>query len=69
MPGMDGIEMAKAAARRFPRLRILLIPAMPTSASGRRPRGIVVDVLQKPFTLTEIRDRVASVLASSSLTV
>ena len=70
MPGMDGIEMAKAASRRFPRLRILLV----TGYADQRERaadlsGVVVDVLQKPFTLIEIRDRVASVLASSSLTV
>jgi two-component system, cell cycle response regulator CpdR len=63
MPGMDGIEMAKAAASRFPGLRILLI----TGYADQRERaaeldGIIIDVVQKPFTLAEIRDRVARAL-------
>ena len=64
MPGMDGIEMAKAAASRFPGLRILLV----TGYADQRERaaeldGIIIDVVQKPFTLAEIRDRVARALA------
>ena len=64
MPGMDGIEMAKAAVRRFPGLRILLV----TGYADQRERaaelnGVVVDIVQKPFTLAEIRDRVARALA------
>ena len=64
MPGMDGIEMAKAAARRFPRLRILLV----TGYADQRERaadldGVVIDVLMKPFTLAEIRARAAKALA------
>ena len=64
MPGMDGIEMAKAAARRFPGLRILLV----TGYADQRERaadlnGVVVDVLLKPFTLAEIRERVARALS------
>jgi len=63
MPGMDGIEMAKAAAVRFPDLRILLI----TGYADQRERaaelsGTVVGVLSKPFTLADIRERVASEL-------
>lgn len=63
MPGMDGIEMAKAAASRFPGLRILLV----TGYADQRERaaeldGIIIDVVQKPFTLAEIRDRVARAL-------
>jgi DNA-binding NtrC family response regulator len=64
MPGMDGIAMAKAAASRFPGLRILLI----TGYADQRERaaeldGIIIDVVQKPFTLAEIRERVARALA------
>ena len=67
MPGMDGIEMAKAAARRFPGLRILLV----TGYADQRERaaelnGVIVDVLQKPFTLAEIRERVARALATEA---
>jgi DNA-binding NtrC family response regulator len=64
MPAMDGIEMAKAAAKRFPGLRILLV----TGYADQRERaaelnGVIIDVVQKPFTLAEIRDRVARALA------
>jgi two-component system cell cycle response regulator CpdR len=69
MPGMDGIEMAKAAARNFPGLRILLV----TGYADQRERaadlnGVVVDVLLKPFTLAEIRDRVARALSPATAT-
>jgi len=61
---MDGIEMAQAAAAAFPSLRILLM----TGYADQRERaeeldGIVLDVMQKPFTLAEIRDRVGRALA------
>jgi two-component system cell cycle response regulator CpdR len=69
MPGIDGIEMARSAAQRFPHLRILLM----TGYADQRERaaelsGTVLGVLQKPFTLAEIRDRVAVALAEASAT-
>jgi two-component system cell cycle response regulator CpdR len=69
MPAMDGIEMARSAARRFPCLRILLM----TGYADQRERaaelsGSIVGVLQKPFTLGDIRDRVANTLAEPALT-
>jgi two-component system cell cycle response regulator CpdR len=69
MPGIDGIEMARSAAQRFPHLRILLM----TGYADQRERaaelsGTVLGVLQKPFTLAEIRDRVAVALADASAT-
>lgn len=68
MPAMDGIDMAKAASDRFPDLRILLM----TGYADQRERAadledVVIDVLQKPFTLAEMRDRVAKALASREL--
>ncbi|MET3583096.1 DNA-binding NtrC family response regulator [Mesorhizobium robiniae] len=64
MPEMDGIEMAKAAASLFPAMKILLM----TGYADQRERaeelnGIIVDVVQKPFTLAEIRARVDQALA------
>jgi CheY-like chemotaxis protein len=69
MPGMDGIEMAKAVAKRFPGLRILLV----TGYADQRERaadlnGVVVDVLLKPFTLADIRARVARALSQATAT-
>ena len=65
MPVMDGIALALAAARDFPALRILLM----TGYAEQRERAhgleaIVQDVVQKPFTLAEIRQAVAAVLAA-----
>ncbi len=56
MPEMDGIEMATAAAREFPTMRIMLM----TGYADQRERaeelnGIILDVVQKPFPLAEIR--------------
>jgi CheY-like chemotaxis protein len=64
MPEMDGIEMATAAAREFPAVRIMLM----TGYADQRERaeelnGIILDVVQKPFTLAEIRARVGRALS------
>ncbi len=64
MPEMDGIEMARSAATRFPKLKIMFF----TGYADQRERaeqinGTVVDVMQKPFALSELRDRVERALA------
>jgi DNA-binding response OmpR family regulator len=63
MPEVDGIEMATAAAREFPTMKIMLM----TGYADQRERaeelnGIILDVMQKPFTLAEIRARVGKAL-------
>ncbi|PHP65544.1 response regulator [Zhengella mangrovi] len=65
MPVMDGIEMARTAARDFPGLKILLM----TGYAEQRERAgdlaeIIIDVVPKPFTLSEIRSAVAGALAA-----
>jgi two-component system cell cycle response regulator CpdR len=60
MPAMDGIEMSRQAAARYPGMRIMLV----TGFADQRERasdldGIVVDVLLKPFSLASIREAVA----------
>lgn len=67
MPELDGIEMAKAAARSYPSLGIMLV----TGYADQRERAeeldaIILDVVQKPFTLAEIRDRVSRALVRSA---
>lgn len=64
MPILDGIEMSRKAAARFPEIKIMLV----TGYADQRERaaeleGVVVDVLLKPFTLASIRDVVAKNLA------
>ncbi|MCV0394390.1 MAG: response regulator [Rhizobiaceae bacterium] len=66
MPAMDGIEMATAAAAEFPDMPIILM----TGYAEQRERaaeldGVVRDVVSKPFTLSEIRQRVSAVLEES----
>jgi two-component system cell cycle response regulator CpdR len=64
MPMMDGIALAIAAKRDYPGLRILLM----TGFADQRERAssldnVVVDVLTKPFSLAEMRLKVAQALA------
>jgi two-component system, cell cycle response regulator CpdR len=65
MPVMDGIALALAAARDFPKLTILLM----TGFADQRERAsgldaIVHDVITKPFAVADIRTAVADALAS-----
>ena len=63
MPFMDGIELAKTSAKHFPGLKILFM----TGFADQRERAdgledIVIDVVSKPFSLSEIRDAVRRAL-------
>ena len=65
MPVMDGIALALAAARDYPRLTILLM----TGFADQRERAsgldaIIHDVITKPFAVADIRTAVADALAS-----
>lgn len=64
MPVMDGIELAHQAAERHPDMKILLM----TGYAEQRERADdlaakIVDVVQKPFSLLDIRRAVARALA------
>jgi len=64
MPVMDGIELAHQASVRFPEMKILLM----TGYAEQRERADdlatkIVDVVQKPFALPDIRRAVARALA------
>jgi two-component system cell cycle response regulator CpdR len=66
MPIMDGIALALAAARDFPKLTILLM----TGYADQRERAAGLDdlvhgIIAKPFTLAELRFAVAAALAKS----
>jgi two-component system cell cycle response regulator CpdR len=65
MPVMDGIALALAAARDFPKLTILLM----TGFADQRERAsnlsaIAHDVITKPFSVADIRTAVADALTS-----
>ena len=64
MPVMDGIELAHQAAERHPSLKILLM----TGYAEQRERADdlaskIIDVVQKPFALPDIRRAVARALS------
>ena len=63
MPGMDGIEVLKAAMAQQPSLKVIMVSAHGSidSAVDAMKLG-AVDYLQKPFTPTELRDAVDRVL-------
>jgi CheY-like chemotaxis protein len=63
MPGLDGIALARRAAKVCPDMAILLM----TGYADQREKaddldGIVTDVILKPFTLAQIRSRVGAAL-------
>src|SRR3954447_4837103 len=63
MPMMDGIALALAAKRDHPNLTVLLM----TGFADQRERangleGVVLDVLTKPFSLADLRAKVAQAL-------
>jgi CheY-like chemotaxis protein len=67
MPVMDGIELAHQASAQFPEMKILLM----TGYAEQRERADdllakIVDVVEKPFALPDIRKAVAMALAGSS---
>ena len=69
MPVMDGIALALAAARDFPRTTILLM----TGFADQRVRAsnlsaIAHDVITKPFSVAVVRTAVADALAAGKST-
>jgi len=64
---MDGIALALAAARDFPKLKIVLM----TGYADQRERaagleGLVHGVIAKPFTIADIRFAIAIALVSGN---
>jgi DNA-binding response OmpR family regulator len=69
MPVMDGIALALAVARDYPKVIILLM----TGYADQRERAhgldaLIHDVITKPFTLAEIRAAVRGALQAESRT-
>lgn len=63
MPVMDGIALATATADRTPAMPILLMTGFAEQRERAEPlMRIVVDVVEKPFSLPQIRQAVANAL-------
>ena len=68
MPGMTGIELAHAARSAFPDLPILLMTGYAEQREAADDLSeIIIGVVDKPFTLAEIRLRVTQALRTSPI--
>nr|WP_207140248.1 response regulator [Rhodovibrio salinarum] len=64
MPGMDGIELARRAGRRWPGIRVMFITGFAAVAlSPRNDPPADARVLSKPFHLNDLTRQVEEVLA------
>ena len=64
MPLMDGIALALAAKRDYPALTILLMTGYTDQRERAQSlRALIHDIVQKPFTVAEIRAAVTAALA------
>jgi DNA-binding NtrC family response regulator len=67
MPTMDGIAMAKEIVKDYPDQQILLMTGFAEQRERARDVSkIIFDVVQKPFTLNDIREAVAKALAGAA---
>ncbi len=63
MPGMDGMEVLREAAERYPGTRVVIVTAHGTVENAVEAVKLgAADFIQKPFSPTEIRDLVAEIL-------
>ncbi|MGA7400200.1 MAG: response regulator [Candidatus Sulfotelmatobacter sp.] len=68
MPGVDGVELAIAARKECPRIKVLLMSGSETSETikGRQDcqgcKGCPFQVMSKPFERRELLDRVEKLL-------
>ncbi|MCQ0990057.1 response regulator [Jiella marina] len=66
MPAMTGIELAHASAKRWPGLPILLMTGYAEQKEAAEDlASIILGVLDKPFSIAEIRRHVGRILAEN----
>jgi len=62
MPGMSGPELARSLLAAHPKLPVILMSGNIQALSGIETISETIVIMQKPFTPTELRDRVRAVL-------
>lgn len=63
MPGIDGIELSKEAAKLLPKLKIMFITGFSAVALGdKNPKKTGKTVITKPFHLSELVAQVEKIL-------
>lgn len=66
MPGLDGIEVLKAAKQEDPTIRLIVISAIQDDEMIQQAKALgVSDYVVKPFTLDYLRDEVLAKVSSS----
>lgn len=70
MPGIDGMDVLRIAAEKWPEIKIIIITAYGTIDSAVEAMKLgAVDFLQKPFAPSEIRELVTNVLERDSIKI
>ncbi|MGO1118363.1 response regulator [Rhodovibrionaceae bacterium A322] len=65
MPGLDGIELARRAGRRYPDLKVMFITGFAAVALTARQEGLpTAKILSKPFHLRQLANEVEAMLAT-----
>jgi len=64
LPGMDGRQLIAAAIHEQPMLRLVAMTGADAHGNRERAHALGVPVLQKPFTLVELRDALQEALTS-----
>jgi FixJ family two-component response regulator len=63
MPGLSGLELAEAVAKKLPNLRILFVSGHSSDAlSSRCPPNANTDFLQKPYRSDDLAAKVDQVI-------
>lgn len=62
MPGMNGLELAQKARAKYPELRVLLMTGSGDATARQTAAGLGLDIVGKPFQITELIARVERVL-------
>ena len=62
MPGKSGIELARALLEQRPRLRVMIMSGYTEDTIGLNQLPKPVDLLQKPFSPSDLRRRIREAL-------
>lgn len=63
MPGMDGIELSKKAAKLFPSIKVMFITGFAAVAMEHNDKNNNTKLLSKPFHLKDLVNQVDNLLA------
>ena len=65
MPGMDGYQLAEASLQKRPALKVTLMTGYSQTPLPKKMADMGISVLQKPFDIDRLPERVAEVLGTA----